>query len=56
MDTFGINTVDEKKKSSVKYGLRVLILEVGVISIIVVNVIFILNYFKIIDLRMIFGN
>ena len=50
MESFGINAVDEENKKSVYKGLKAVLFELGTVFIIVVNVIFVLNYLKIIDL------
>lgn len=55
MESFGINPDEEKKKSPL-YGLWLIVVEVGIVFIIVMNIIFFLQYFKIIDLAVIFGN
>lgn len=55
MESFGVNTVEEKKKSPL-YGLLLFIVEIGIVFIIVVNIIFVLQYIKIIDLAVIFGS
>ncbi len=55
MQTLGINVANEEKRKSPIKGLVAVLIEIGVIFILVTNSIFVLTYFKIINLNVIFS-